>query len=144
MSRRLSCLGDPSKLPLPQREGRGEGESELPLPQREGRGEGESELPLPLGEGWGEGPPQAKERQLPPKDSGYPTEYPLPAYNAGKPLSYPLGLNGWPSAKHARLRDMPPEEQARENIDRLLEQAGWVVQNSDSINLYAGSWDRGA
>ena len=34
---------------------------------------------------------------------------------------------------------MPPEEQARENIDRLLEQAGWVVQDSDSINLYAGS-----
>ena len=34
---------------------------------------------------------------------------------------------------------MTPEEQAREIIDRLLEQAGWVVQNSDSINLYAGS-----
>ena len=34
---------------------------------------------------------------------------------------------------------MPPEEQARENIDRLLEQAGWVVQNPNSINLYAGS-----
>ena len=34
---------------------------------------------------------------------------------------------------------MTPEEQARENIDRLLEQAGWVVQNSGSINLYAGT-----
>ena len=34
---------------------------------------------------------------------------------------------------------MTPEEQARENIDRLLEQAGWVVQNSGSLNLYAGS-----
>ncbi len=34
---------------------------------------------------------------------------------------------------------MTPEEQARENIDRLLEQSGWVVQNTDSINLYAGA-----
>ena len=34
---------------------------------------------------------------------------------------------------------MTPEEQARANIDRLLQQAGWVIQNSDSINLYAGS-----
>ncbi len=34
---------------------------------------------------------------------------------------------------------MTPEEQARENIDRLLAQAGWVVQNTDSINLYAAT-----
>ena len=34
---------------------------------------------------------------------------------------------------------MTPEEQARANIDSLLEQAGWSVQNADSINLYAGS-----
>ena len=33
---------------------------------------------------------------------------------------------------------MNPEEQARVNIDRLLEQAGWVIQNADSLNLYAG------
>ena len=33
---------------------------------------------------------------------------------------------------------MTPEEQARLNIDKLLEQAGWSVQNADSINLYAG------
>ena len=33
---------------------------------------------------------------------------------------------------------MTPEEQARVNIDRLLEQAGWVVQDADSVNLYAG------
>ena len=34
---------------------------------------------------------------------------------------------------------MTPEEQARINIDGLLEQAGWVIQNADSLNLYAGS-----
>ena len=34
---------------------------------------------------------------------------------------------------------MTPEQEARVNIDRLLEQAGWPVQNADSINLYAGS-----
>ena len=32
---------------------------------------------------------------------------------------------------------MTPEQEARVNIDRLLEQAGWSVQNADSINLYA-------
>ena len=34
---------------------------------------------------------------------------------------------------------MTPEQEARANIDRLLEQAGWSVQNADSINLYASS-----
>ena len=34
---------------------------------------------------------------------------------------------------------MNPEEQARANIDRLLRQAGWVIQDADSINLYANS-----
>ena len=34
---------------------------------------------------------------------------------------------------------MTPEEQARVNIDWLLEQAGWVVQDADSINLYTSS-----
>ena len=34
---------------------------------------------------------------------------------------------------------MTSEQEARVNIDRLLEQAGWSVQNSDSINLYASS-----
>ena len=33
-----------------------------------------------------------------------------------------------------------PEQQARANIDRLLEQAGWVVQDESVLNLYA---DRG-
>ena len=33
---------------------------------------------------------------------------------------------------------MNPEEQAREEIDRLLTQAGWVVQNADAVDLYAG------
>ena len=37
------------------------------------------------------------------------------------------------------MKNMTPEEKARVNIDRLLEQAGWSVQNADSINLYAGS-----
>ncbi len=32
---------------------------------------------------------------------------------------------------------MTPEQIARENIDRLLKQAGWSVQNAGSINLYA-------
>ena len=32
---------------------------------------------------------------------------------------------------------MTPEQEARVNIDRLLQQAGWSVQNGDSINLYA-------
>ncbi len=34
---------------------------------------------------------------------------------------------------------MTPEQKARENIDRLLKQAGWSVQNAGSINLYARS-----
>ena len=34
---------------------------------------------------------------------------------------------------------MTPEEQARVSIDYLLEQAGWAVQDADSINLYASS-----
>ena len=34
---------------------------------------------------------------------------------------------------------MTPEQEARVNIDNLLYQAGWDVQNSDSINLYASS-----
>jgi type I restriction enzyme R subunit len=33
---------------------------------------------------------------------------------------------------------MTPESDARVNIDRMLEQAGWVVQNRGSVNLYAG------
>ena len=37
------------------------------------------------------------------------------------------------------MSNMNPEQQARVNIDRLLEQAGWSVQNADSINLYASS-----
>ena len=32
---------------------------------------------------------------------------------------------------------MTLEEQARVNIDRILEQCGWAVQNHASINLYA-------
>lgn len=31
-----------------------------------------------------------------------------------------------------------PEAVARANIDRQLEQAGWVVQDRDAMNLYAG------
>ena len=31
-----------------------------------------------------------------------------------------------------------PEAQARINIDRMLEQAGWQVQDRDAMNLYAG------
>ena len=34
---------------------------------------------------------------------------------------------------------MSPEQEARVNIDRLLEQAGWAVQDADSINLYASN-----
>ena len=32
---------------------------------------------------------------------------------------------------------MSPEQQSRVNIDRMLEQSGWAVQDSGSINLYA-------
>ena len=32
---------------------------------------------------------------------------------------------------------MTPEQQARLNIDRLLEQAGWTIQDTGSVNLYA-------
>ena len=32
---------------------------------------------------------------------------------------------------------MPPEEQARQNIDALLTQAGWAVQDLDALNLSA-------
>ena len=34
---------------------------------------------------------------------------------------------------------MTPEQHARVNIDNLLEQAGWAVQDADSVNLYAGT-----
>ena len=34
---------------------------------------------------------------------------------------------------------MTPEQQARVNIDNLLKQAGWTVQDVDSMNLYASS-----
>ena len=34
---------------------------------------------------------------------------------------------------------MTPELQSRVNIDSMLEQAGWAVQDASSINLYAGS-----
>ena len=34
---------------------------------------------------------------------------------------------------------MTPEERARVNIDKLLEQAGWTVQDAAAINLYASS-----
>ena len=34
---------------------------------------------------------------------------------------------------------MTPEQDARATIDRLLEQAGWAVQNAGSLNLYASS-----
>ena len=33
---------------------------------------------------------------------------------------------------------MTPEEQAREHIDRLLADSGWVVQDAKATNLYAG------
>ena len=33
---------------------------------------------------------------------------------------------------------MNPEQEARVKIDRLLELAGWIVQNSGSVNLHAG------
>jgi type I restriction enzyme, R subunit len=31
-----------------------------------------------------------------------------------------------------------PEQKARDNIDKLLLQAGWVIQNKNQINLDAG------
>ena len=34
---------------------------------------------------------------------------------------------------------MTPEQQARVNIDRLLKQAGWIIQDVGSMNLYAAS-----
>ena len=37
------------------------------------------------------------------------------------------------------MTNLTPEQQARVNIDRLLEQAGWAVQNTDRINLYTSS-----
>ena len=37
------------------------------------------------------------------------------------------------------MMNMTPEQEARVNIDNLLEQAGWAVQDADSINLYASS-----
>ena len=32
-----------------------------------------------------------------------------------------------------------PEDLAREKIDALLEQCGWIIQNRSTINLSAGS-----
>ena len=37
------------------------------------------------------------------------------------------------------LTNMNPEDRARQDIDRLLAQAGWSVQNRDAVNLYAGA-----
>ena len=34
---------------------------------------------------------------------------------------------------------MKPEEKARQNIDRLLEQAGWIIQDLKDLNLSAGT-----
>ena len=34
---------------------------------------------------------------------------------------------------------MTPEAKARENIDRMLEQSGWVVQDKNALNLYSGT-----
>ena len=31
-----------------------------------------------------------------------------------------------------------PEDQARETIDNLLTQAGWVIQDANQVNLSAG------
>jgi len=31
-----------------------------------------------------------------------------------------------------------PEAQARRNIDKQLEACGWVIQNRNAMNLYAG------
>ena len=33
---------------------------------------------------------------------------------------------------------MTPEERARQNIDRQLEQAGWIVQDFRQMNISAG------
>ena len=33
---------------------------------------------------------------------------------------------------------MRPEDLARQKIDEMLKQAGWVVQDRDRFNLYAG------
>ena len=33
---------------------------------------------------------------------------------------------------------MTPEAKARTNIDNMLEQSGWVIQDRDTMNLYAG------
>ena len=46
----------------------------------------------------------------------------------------------WMGARSRPLRKiMTPEEQARVNIDTLLEQVGWAVQNAAAVNLYAAS-----
>ena len=33
---------------------------------------------------------------------------------------------------------LTPEQQARENIDRMLEEAGWIIQDKNQINPSAG------
>ena len=49
----------------------------------------------------------------------------------------PPGGSSPPSPDGAPNLDyMNPEQQARENIDRLLIRAGWAVQNADAVNLY--------
>ena len=37
------------------------------------------------------------------------------------------------------MKTITPEEQARVNIDNLLEQSGWAVQDSAAVNLYASN-----
>ncbi len=31
-----------------------------------------------------------------------------------------------------------PEQKARQHIDRMLEQSGWIVQSADEMNISAG------
>ena len=40
--------------------------------------------------------------------------------------------------EHKERADMTPEQEARADIDRMLELAGWIVQDFSSLNLYAG------
>ena len=71
-------------------------------------------------------------------DTG-PVDLPLFWYQRQRSFRGSLNLSRdrLPDGNGARDRNyMNPEQQARENIDRLLIQAGWAIQNAGAINLY--------
>ena len=56
-------------------------------------------------------------------------------------MSYSRVILGNPERESNQMADpnRKPEQEARDQIDRILEQAGWVVQSKNKIDFSAGS-----